>query len=103
MMPQLQSSNGARPSRAQQRPNAQHVRLIPTLVALLSCCSGCAIFGGYSSGPLASVTISNQPREKIEEATTAVFVLEGYQSAPGPANQLTFQRAASTEDNVAYG
>ena len=73
-------------------------------VALLSLvCSGCAIFGGYSSGPLASVTISNQSQEKVEDATTAVFALDGYQAVKTDPGQIIFQRPASTEDNVAYG
>jgi len=61
------------------------------------------MFSGFSSGPLASVTIYNQPRERIEEATTAVFVMNGYRSVVGHANQLTFERPGSTDDNVAYG
>ena len=72
-------------------------------VLLLLCASGCSIFSGFSSGPLASVTILNQTPEKIEEATTAVFVMNGYRTVSAGTSQLTFERPGSTDDNVAYG
>src|SRR5262245_22936742 len=49
-------------------------------VLLILCTSGCSIFSGFSSGPLASVTIYNQLPERIEDATTAVFVMNGYRT-----------------------
>jgi len=61
------------------------------------------MFRGFSAGPLASVTIYDQPPERIEEATTAVFVMNGYRTTVSGPNRLTFERPGSTDDNVAYG
>jgi hypothetical protein len=49
------------------------------------------------------VTIYNQPTDRIEEATTAVFVMNGYRTTATTPNQITFERPGSTDDNVAYG
>jgi hypothetical protein len=95
----------SRMRRSISRCRARHERapLLACLAILIFCSSGCAIFGGYSSGPLASVTVWNQPQEKVEDATTAAFVMDGYQTVRADPGQITFQRPASTEDNVAYG
>ena len=90
-------------NRAEQGCEPCHTHWLIAAVLLMLCTSGCSLFRPFSSGPLASVTIWNQPPEKIEDATTAVFVMNGYRSVVSGPNQLTFERPGSTDDNVAYG
>ena len=93
----------SRSSKVALRALGPRALLSVSLMALWLANSGCTTFSGYSTRPLASVTVWNRPRDDIDQAAQAVFAMNGYVFLTSGPNQLTFQRAGSTEDNVAYG
>lgn len=55
-----------------------------------------------ASASFASAIIANQTPEKIRQATTAVFLDNGYQSIPQSDSALVFEREATRREQIDY-
>src|ERR1051326_6844414 len=64
---------------------------------------GCQSHPGSSSGHLASVLITNQPIERVEQMMRAVFVAHDYQIAKPKAGQLIFEKEGTGMNSFVYG
>src|SRR5262245_18602747 len=64
---------------------------------------GCQSQPGTSSGHLASVLITNQPVERVEQMTRAVFTAHDFQTARPKAGQLIFEKEGTGMNTFVYG
>jgi hypothetical protein len=79
------------------------VRLLPLALAATALAIGCRLPHGHVSNRMASIIVTNQSSEQIENALRAVFERHAYEAGKSEGDELVFEKKGSFMNGLVYG